>query len=231
MGQLRRFELLSLLVTGLTVGCAEPGHSLRQHPEPLQVSCEPANGRQGQLGCWVLASTPVSVTAGEPLYWHVYEFASPADAERARDSHSTVMQAYGRTWLLAVTARDWTARGGSRVATVGPLQMLSSAPHTASFMEATFKPGMRSRVHTHPGPEAWVVLKGEQCLETPEGNIRVKTGESMMVRGGIPMALYGTGRSIRRALVIILHPTGERLGKTHAGWQPTGSCVVTQSGH
>ncbi len=44
-----------------------------------------------------------------------------------------------------------------------------------------------------------MVLEGEQCLETPEGKIRVEAGESMMVRGGIPMALYGTGSGIRRA--------------------------------
>jgi len=92
-------------------------------------------------------------------------------------------------------------------------------------MEATFTPGMRSRVHTHPGPEAWVVLEGEQCLETPEGKIRVGAGESMLVRGGIPMVLYGTGSGIRRALVLIVHPTGEALGTTYDGWQPTESCV------
>jgi quercetin dioxygenase-like cupin family protein len=70
-----------------------------------------------------------------------------------------------------------------------------------------------------------VVLEGEQCLETPEGKIRVGAGESMMVRGGVPMALYGTGSGIRRALVLIVHPTGEALGTTYDGWQPTESCV------
>jgi quercetin dioxygenase-like cupin family protein len=226
MRRSRHLEILALLVSGITVGCTARSHSLAQHPEPQQVRCEPVNGRQGRLGCWVLASIAVSAPAGEPLYWHVYEFSSPADADRARDRQSTVMRAYGRTWLLAMAGPGWTANGGRRVATVGPLQLLSSAPHTASFMEATFTPGMRSQVHTHPGPEAWVVLEGEQCLETPEGNIRVKTGESMMVRGGIPMALYGTGRSIRRALVVILHPTGERTGMPHTEWQPTGSCLT-----
>jgi hypothetical protein len=70
-----------------------------------------------------------------------------------------------------------------------------------------------------------VVLEGEQCLETPEGRIRVRAGESMMVRGGIPMALFGTGNGIRRALVLIIHPTGQPLGTVHHGWQPTGSCL------
>ena len=31
------------------------------------------------------------------------------------------------------------------------------------------RPGDNSRVHTHPGPEGWFVLAGEQCLETPSG--------------------------------------------------------------
>jgi quercetin dioxygenase-like cupin family protein len=85
---------------------------------------------------------------------------------------------------------------------------------------------MRSRVHTHPGPEAWVVLEGEQCLETPESKIRGKAGESMMVRGGIPMALYGGAGGLRRALVLIVHPTGQALGTTYDKWQPTGSCLT-----
>ena len=211
----------------LTIGlaaCAAPSHSPRPHAAQTEVSCEPANGRQGQLGCWVLGNSPISAAAGAPVYWHVYEFPSQTDAERARDAQSTIVPAYGRIWLMAVAAENWSAGGGRRVAKVGPLQPLSSAPHSASYMEATFTPGMRSRIHTHPGPEAWVVLEGEQCLETPEGNIRVKAGESMMVRGGIPMALFGTGDGRRRALVVIVHPTGQPIGKTHSDWQPAGSC-------
>jgi quercetin dioxygenase-like cupin family protein len=216
---------LAALMVICSAGCASPSQPPRPHSARAEVSCEPANDRQGELGCWVLGTSSISAAPGSPLYWHVYEFSSQADAERARDSQSTIVPAYGRTWLMAVGARNWSASGGRRVAVVGPLQPLSSAPHSASYMEATFTPGMRSRIHTHPGPEAWVVLEGEQCLETPEGNIRVKAGESMMVRGGIPMALFGTGVGVRRALVIIVHPTGERLGKTHSEWQPTGSCL------
>lgn len=215
---------VAALMTICLAACAAPSHSPRPHAPLTEVSCEPANGRQGQLGCWVLGSSPISAAAGSPVYWHVYEFSSQAAAERARDAQSTVVPAYGRIWLMAVAVENWSASGGRRVARVGPLQPLSSAPHSASYMEATFTHGMRSRIHTHPGPEAWVVLEGAQCLETPEGNIRVKAGESMMVRGGIPMALFGTGHGLRRALVVIVHPTGDRLGTPHVEWQPTGSC-------
>ena len=113
------------------------------------------------------------------------------------------------------------------MAKVGPLQLLSTEPHTASFMEATFTPGMSSRIHTHPGPEAWVVLEGEQRPETPEAIIRGSAGDAMMVRGGIPMQLFGTGTEVRKALVVILHPTGQPLGATHHQWLPTGGCAAT----
>jgi quercetin dioxygenase-like cupin family protein len=91
-------------------------------------------------------------------------------------------------------------------------------------MEATFTPGMASRIHTHPGPEAWVVLEGEQCLETPEGVIRRGAGDAMQVRGGIPMQLFGIGTATRKALVLIIHPTGQPLGTTELEWRPTGAC-------
>lgn len=218
-----------LLFAALAILAADAGPAtspaLQSHPEPHQVACIPVNGHQGEPGCWELGSVPISTLPGTPLYWHVYEFPSVTLAKQAQDEHSRVIEAYGRVWLEAAATKQWTARGGRHVATVGPLHTLSSLPQTASFMEAMFTPGMRSRVHTHQGPEAWVVLEGEQCLETPEGEIRVGAGESMMVRGGIPMALYGTGNGIRRALVVIIHPTGQPLGMNYSKWRPTESCL------
>lgn len=213
---------LAIFAMGVTPATSA---KLPPHPVPHHVACTPVNGHQGQPGCWEIGSIPISADVGTQLFWHVYEFSTVAKAQQARDARSQVIKAYGRVWLEAVADKQWRVRGGRHVATVGPMHTISSLPQTASFMEATFTPGMRSRVHTHAGPEAWVVLEGEQCLETTEGKIRVQAGESMMVRGGIPMALYGTGKGIRRALVLIIHPTGEPLGTTYDEWQPTESCL------
>ncbi len=191
-----------------------------------ETACIPVNGRQGQPGCWIIASMPVAATSRSPLFWHVYELAAEGGADTSEISGGRVVQAYDRKWLLKVADREWRPGTGRHVATVGPLLPLTSGPHTASFAEATFEPGMRSRIHTHPGPEAWVVLEGEQCLETPEGVIRVAAGQDMMVRGGIPMALFGTGSGTRRALVLVLHPTDQGWGMPHTGWQPTGACLA-----
>ena len=198
--------------------------ALASHPTPKATACEPANGRQGQPGCWVLASAPVKAST-TPLYWHVYEFPSAEQAQQHASDTAKVIRAHDRAWLVAVVDQKWRVASGRLVASVGPLTLLSSAPHTASFMEATFTPGMSSRIHTHPGPEAWVVLEGEQCLETPEGVMRGSAGDAMLVRGGIPMQLFG-GTAVRRALVLILHPTTEPLGTPHRDWHPSGACLA-----
>jgi quercetin dioxygenase-like cupin family protein len=57
---------------------------------------------------------------------------------------------------------------------------------------------MKSAVHRHAGPEAWYVLSGEQCLETPSGKSVIGTGQSGLVPGGPPMILMATGTRERR---------------------------------
>jgi quercetin dioxygenase-like cupin family protein len=85
----------------------------------------------------------------------------------------------------------WKGNGGQRVARVGPLPLAVSSSYTALYMEATFIPGMHSTAHRHPGPEAWYVLTGEQCLETPGHRVIVRSGESGIVPEGPPMMLVG----------------------------------------
>ncbi len=162
---------------------------LPSHPTPKATACEPANGRRDSrvAGCW----PPLRSKLQRRRCIGTSTSFLPKSRRRTRQRTAKVIRAHDRAWLVAVADRQWRVTGGRLVARVGPLTLLSSAPHTASFMEATFTPGMSSRIHTHPGPEAWVVLEGEQCLETPEGVIRGSAGDSMMVRGGIPMQLFG----------------------------------------
>jgi quercetin dioxygenase-like cupin family protein len=218
---------IASIIALLASSCATAPPPAETHAQHAQdVACVPAEGRQDQLGCWIIATLPVAATAGSALYWHVYELPAQGEPAVADLGGGRSVRAYGRNWLFMMAGRDWRPNVGRHVATVGPMLPLTTGPHTASFSAAMFKPGMRSRIHTHPGPEAWVVLEGEQCLETPEGVMRGAAGDSMMVRGGIPMALFGTGTTSRRALVVVLHPTGELPGKIYADWQPTGACLA-----
>ena len=93
-------------------------------------------------------------------------------------------------------------------------------------MEGVFEPGMQSRVHRHPGVEAWYTLEGAQCLETPEGKLVQRAGgPGVMVRGGLPMRLTGIGTGIRRSVVLILQDASKPRSTPAADWTPKGLCA------
>jgi quercetin dioxygenase-like cupin family protein len=118
-----------------------------------------------ELGCYIIASTPLGKLRGITQYWYLDTFPSKAAAQKAQGVRGTVIQAAGKVWLFTIAPGGWQPTVGERVAEVGPLKV-GTAEYTAVFMDAVFDPGMKSGVHRHAGPEAWYVLEGEQCLET-----------------------------------------------------------------
>lgn len=89
------------------------------------------------------------------LYWHVIEYPTQAaaSAEAATHRWAAVAAAHSRSWLYVLGDAVEAATGGVRRAVIGPLAV-PPGPITAHFSEAIFPPGMRTRVHSHPGPEA-----------------------------------------------------------------------------
>ena len=55
---------------------------------------------------------------------------------------------------------------------------------TAHFAKAIFPPGMRTQVHSHPVPEAFYIVEGEQCMETPTHKPEIQAGGTYIVPGG-----------------------------------------------
>jgi quercetin dioxygenase-like cupin family protein len=78
-------------------------------------------------------------------------------------------------------------------------------------------------VHTHPGPEAWYVLAGAQCLDTPSGATKLGAGEGGVVPPDTPMRLNASGSSTRRALFIVIHDPSIPWTNP-VDWTPTGAC-------
>ncbi len=92
-------------------------------------------------------------------------------------------------------------------------------------MEAVFPSDFRTALagHRHSGTEAWYVLTGAQCLETPSGPCIARAGETYMV-GGQPMAISGVGTETRRSVLLVLHPTGAPWVSSASDWTPKGLC-------
>lgn len=162
------------------------------------------------------------VGAPDEIFWSIYEYRSIVSAQREARRHrwSAVTQIHGRTWLYVLGAAGEPIEGAARRAVIGPLKVPTGAV-TAHFSEAIFLPGMRTRVHSHPGPEAFYVVEGEQCMDSPKESKMVGPGGTYIVREGPHLQAAPKGR---RNLVLILAAKGEPFVIPGARWQPTGFC-------
>jgi hypothetical protein len=191
------------------------------------ISCEPAAERAGrEFGCFITAREELgALPKDSALYWHIDAFTARAAAEAAMAQRSTVVRSLGRIWLFTIAERGWRPASGKRIAVVGPLPLVDADAYAAVYMEGVFKPGMHSAVHRHPGVEVWYTVDGEQCLETPQGKLEQQAGDpGVMVPGGAPMILTGTGTSVRRSLVLILQDATKPRSVLATDWTPAGLC-------
>jgi quercetin dioxygenase-like cupin family protein len=190
------------------------------------IPCAPIAEKRQELGCYVLGR-PLLVLPGGPVSWHLDVYPTRASAEAAKGPLGLVADAFERTWLFTIAAPDWHATGGPKhVATIGPLPLETTraTEYTAFYVATTFRPGLSSFVHQHPGPEAWFIVSGEQCLETPEGALPGHAGESSVVRGDLPMIVYATGTEIRRNFALVLHDATKATTTQVDHWKPRGLC-------
>jgi quercetin dioxygenase-like cupin family protein len=206
------FLLLALAGTGVASAQVPGGCSL------------PVSQRTGEVGCYLTATEPLSTMQPGPVYWHLYNYPDRAAAETIRGLNGTVVESFSRVWVYTIAEEGWRPSSGERVAVLGPLPMVAGKQYTARYMEAVFTPGMRAAVHRHSGSEAWYVVTGTQCLETPDGITVAHAGEGAVVPEGPPMALSSVGNETRRSVLLVLHDTSQPWMTMTHDWEPKGLC-------
>ena len=218
----RLIAVLAISVSGiLALGISEPAFAQQGF-----AGCLPVSERTGEIGCWILASESVGQLSARPVFWHLDKFSTSALAENAKESRGTVLQSLGKVWLMTIAEAGWRPKSGEHVAEIGPLPVNANTKYVAQYMEAIMNPGMETRLHRHPGPEAWYTESGETCLETPTGKQVGKKGVSVIVPGGEPMKLSVTGTEQRRSLVLVLHDASQPWMTMAPDWTAKGLCVL-----
>jgi hypothetical protein len=185
----------------------------------------PASQRTSDAGCYLSATQVLGTLPQEPLFWHLHVYPSRSAAAADKGLRGTVVESFDRVWLYTIAGADWNAAGGRRVARIGPLPIVAGRPYTARYMEAVFTPGMKAAIPRHPGPEAWYLVSGAQCLETPDGARVVRAGEGYVVPEGPPMLLAGAGSVTRRTLGLVLHDAAQPWTLPASDWTPRGACA------
>jgi hypothetical protein len=149
---------------------------------PSESKCQPIAQRTGENGCWIIVDAPVGRLADSPVFWHIESFPTRAAAEAAKGPRGTVVESFGKVWLYTIAPKDRHSASGTHVASVGPLPIKAGGTYSAMYMETVNPPGFDSAVHTHSGPEAWYMLEGAMCLETPDGVTHAAAGQPASVR-------------------------------------------------
>lgn len=195
------------------------------HEHLTEVACVdvPPGEKRPEFGCFNVGVATGLHFSQASVYWHLRAFPTRKAAETAKSASGIVVEEDGRVWLSEFGSRDAAPRGGEAIAVVGPLQLRSATSYAAVLSYAVMRPGDSSRVHTHPGPEGWYVIAGEQCLETPAGADRARAGGIMTVGSNIPMELNVTGTTLRRAFAVVIHDSTRERG-VNSDWKPKGAC-------
>ena len=187
--------------------------------------CEtPVAERKSDEGCYVVATHALGKLPAGEVFWHIYTYPTVAAADAVRTARSSIVQSHGKVWLYAIAEGAWRPASGQRLALVGPLPHKAETAYTARYMEATIPPGVKTPVHVHSGPEAWYVLEGAQCLETPEGITVLRSGESALVRQGPEMMLSSVGSATRRTVLLVLHDASQPWIVENTPWKPKELC-------
>ena len=189
---------------------------------PVPGMCAaPAAENVEKPGCYLSAEMTVK-GAPETVYWHIYQLADEAAgrAEAAKHRWATTIIAHKRIWLYVLGGPDERIGVGRKAAVIGPLRVPSGAVN-ARFMESIFPPRMRTRVHSHAGPEAFYVVEGEQCMDSPSERRKLGAGATYVVESGPHVQAAPKGR---RNLVLVLAPTSAAWMALRNDWTPSGFC-------
>jgi len=204
--------------------CATCLTTFAQEP-PVPGMCNvPVSQRAGDIGCYLTATETLGALPEDARFWHVYNYPTRSAAEAAKGPRGTVVEAFGKVWLYTIAASTWKPTDGQRAAVVGPLPIAKGTNYTARYMEAVFPANMATSVHVHSGAEAWYVVSGAQCLETPDGFTVLRAGESGLVPAGPPMRLSSVGTDTRRSVFLVLHDTAQPWMTDTGDWKPKGLC-------
>lgn len=140
-----------------------------------------------------------------PLHWRVERFSSLAAARAVQGPTALAAEAWGQAWLFTLDRPGGETPGGVKAGEVGPVPIPPGARLLLRVNRAGGPSGAKTPVHTHPGSEAFYVLKGQLTQRTAHGVSRVDAGSVMNGhQPGMAMQLTSTGAEPLEQLVMFV---------------------------
>lgn len=174
----------------------------------LFLACAPVAAQQ-VLVIKPLAERKVAELPAGTLYWRIENYPSLDAAKAAASPWSLAVESAGKAWLFTLGPAGGATAGGTRVTEVGPIPRITASGYLLRINEATGAPGSVTPVHSHPGSEAFYVVRGEQSIRGPKGVLKVAAGTAEAGSGSdVPMQVSSSGQGDLHALVMFVVDAG-----------------------
>jgi len=140
-----------------------------------------------------------------PLFWRIENFPALAQAQAAAGPTGLAAEVAGKVWLLTLAPKGGSSPGGSKVAEIGPVPVVTAPEYLLRINHASGPPGAKTPAHSHAGSETFYVLAGRLGQRTPSGVAYVEAGESMNGHSaGTPMIVFSAGKTDLDQLVMFV---------------------------
>ncbi len=130
-----------------------------------------------------------------PLYWRLENFPTLKQAQDAAGPTSLAAEVAGKVWLFTLGQEGGSTPGGTKVVDIGPVPPVTASEYLLRVNRAGGAPGVKTAIHSHPGPEVFYVLAGKLGQRTPQGVSYVEAGKTMIGHGDTPMEVFNAGES------------------------------------
>jgi hypothetical protein len=140
------------------------------------------------------------------LYWHIENFGTRDQADQAAGPFGLVAEYDGAVWLFTLGHSSDPPKGGTALAEIGPISRITAKEYLLRVLEAGGPEGAASSSHTHPGSEAFYVVKGELTQKTPHGSFQLPAGRAMVGHGdeNTPMVVSNSGKGDLREFALFV---------------------------
>lgn len=179
---------------------------------------QPTFAAEGRYVVKPLVSKKVEQLPPGPVYWRVENFPTLVEAQAVADAErwnpDTVSsepfarlaaQVAGKAWLFTLGPKGGATPGGTKVAEIGPLPTITAKEYLLRVNHGYGPPGAKTKVHSHPGSEAFYVVAGRLGQRTTKGVNHVTAGHTMNGNpADMPMEVFNSGTTDLTALIMFV---------------------------
>jgi hypothetical protein len=144
-----------------------------------------------------------------PLFWRIETLPTLAEAQTVAGPTALAAEISGKVWLFTLGSKGGATPGAVKVAEVGPVPPVQAPEYLLRINHASGPPGARTPPptppHSHPGSEAFYVLRGRLGQRTPHGVVHADAGAAMNGHGAdMPMEVFSAGTDDLDQLVMFV---------------------------